>query len=73
MSTFEAGKTYTTRSICDHSSIIEVKVLRRTAKTIVANLGGHRGEKRLRITERNGFETVKPYGSYRMAPTVTAK
>jgi hypothetical protein len=73
MGTFEAGKTYTTRSICDHNSIIEIKVLRRTAKTIVADLGTFRGEKRLRITEHDGHETVRPYGSYSMAPTIRAK
>ena len=32
--TFEAGKTYYTRSVCDHDHIIRVKIVGRTAKTV---------------------------------------
>lgn len=73
MSKFEAGKTYTTRSICNHDCVIEIRVIKRTAKTIVADTGEMRGVKRLRITEHDGVETVKPWGSYSMAPTIAAK
>lgn len=72
MSKFETGKTYATRSICNHDCIIEITVLRRTAKTIIADCGW-KGEKRLRIAEYNGVETVKPWGSYSMAPMIDAK
>lgn len=72
MSKFETGKTYATRSICNHDCIIEITVLRRTAKTIVADCGW-KGEKRLRIAEYDGVETVKPWGSYSMAPMIDAK
>lgn len=32
---FEVGKTYYTRSICNHDCIFSVKVIKRTAKTVV--------------------------------------
>ena len=72
MAKFETGKTYTTRSICNHDSIIAITVVKRTAKTIVADCGGWAGVKRLRITEYEGEETVKPWGSYSMAPQIRA-
>lgn len=72
MAKFETGKTYATRSICDHNCVIEITVIKRTAKTIVADCGW-KGEKRLRIAEHDGVETVKPWGSYSMAPTIAAK
>lgn len=72
MAQFETGKTYTTRSICDHDCIISLTVIKRTAKTITADLGGHRGVKVLRITVWDGEETVKPWGSYSMAPQIRA-
>jgi hypothetical protein len=65
--TFEAGKTYWTRSICDHDCIIKVSVKSRTAKTIKTVDG-----KVLRIATYNGVEQVKPWGSYSMAPIVGA-
>lgn len=70
MTTFQIGKTYTTRSICDYECIISITVLARTAKTIKANV---RGElKTLRIAEYEGREMVKPWGSYSMAPAIKA-
>lgn len=71
MAQFESGKTYTTRSICDHDCIISLTVIKRTAKTITADLG-HRGVKVLRIKDYDGEETVKPWGSYSMAPQIRA-
>lgn len=67
MNTFQAGKTYTTRSICDHNCIIRVAVVSRTAKTIKTADG-----KTLRVSEYEGVEQVKPWGSYSMAPIVGA-
>jgi len=72
MAQFEAGKTYSTRSICDHNSIITIKVIKRTAKTITADVGGHRGVKTLRIKSYEGEEMVNPWGSYSMAPQIRA-
>ncbi len=71
MQTFQAGKTYATRSVCDHDCVIRVRVLKRTAKTITAECG-HQGIKTLRIAEYDGREQVKPWGSYSMAPIVDA-
>lgn len=64
---FEAGKTYWTRSVCDHNCIVRVAVAKRTAKTITTDEG-----KTLRIREWNGVEQVKPWGTYSMAPIVGA-
>ena len=67
MSKFEAGKTYTTRSACDHDCVVRVVVAKRTAKTLTTDKG-----KVLRISEYGGAEQVKPWGSYSMAPIVQA-
>lgn len=64
---FETGKTYTTRSACDHDCVIRVTVAKRTAKTVTTNTG-----KVLRISEYQGVEQVKPWGTYSMAPIVSA-
>jgi hypothetical protein len=65
--TFQAGKTYTTRSACDYDCIFSVTVAKRTAKTITTSNG-----KTLRVALWNGVETVKPCGSYSMAPVIRA-
>lgn len=69
---FVTGSTYSTRSICDHDTIITVKVLSRTAKTIKAMVGG-REAKTLRVSEYRGVEQVMPWGRYSMAPIVSAE
>jgi hypothetical protein len=69
--TFEAGKTYTTRSVCDHDCIISVTIEKRTAKTVTAKV---RGEvKTFRVAVYDGAEFIKPWGSYSMTPIVRAK
>ena len=70
MSAFETGKTYTTRSVCDHNCVIEITVTARTEKTIKAMVRGQ--IKTLRIADYDGCETVKPWGSYSMAPIIKA-
>ena len=65
--TFEAGRTYWTRSACDHNAIFQITVERRTAKTIVTTAG-----KRLRVTTYQGLETVAPMGRYSMSPVISA-
>ena len=67
MTTFQVGKTYTTRSACDHNCVFSVVVASRTAKTIKTADG-----KTLRIGMYDGAEFVKPMGSYSMAPIVCA-
>lgn len=54
--TFEAGKTYQTRSICDHNCIIAVTIEKRTAKTVTAKV---RGEvKTFRVAIYEGAEFI---------------
>lgn len=66
--TFETGTAYFTRSIVDHDTKVVVRVASRTAKTLVTDAG-----KRLRIfRDLNGHEAVRPWGSYSMAPIVSA-
>lgn len=65
---FETDKTYSTRSVCDHESVISISVVSRTPKTIKTACG-----KTLRISEFDGCERVKPWGSYSMSPVITAK
>ena len=71
---FVPGRTYYTRSIVDSDHIITVRVLSRTAKTIKAATS--RGVHTLRISLfPSGIDTVeqvKPWGSYSMAPIVSA-
>lgn len=67
---FEPGKTYQTRSICDYNCIISLTVLARTEKSI--KIKDNRGVRTLRVKEFDGHETVKPWGSYSMAPIVRA-
>jgi len=68
---FEAGKTYSTRSICDHDCVISVTIEKRTEKTVTAKV---RGEvKTFRVAVYDGAEFIKPWGSYSMAPMIRAK
>jgi hypothetical protein len=67
MTKFETGKTYYTRSVADYDTIVRVTVAKRTDKTIVTAAGD-----RLRINIWNDVEQVKPWGSYSMAPIVSA-
>lgn len=64
---FEPGKTYSTRSLCDHDCIFSITVARRTAKTITTSAG-----KTLRVSQYDGDETVMPLGRYSMAPVILA-
>lgn len=64
---FEAGRTYWTRSICDHECIHRITVIRRTAKTIWTECG-----KTLRVNSWRGVEQVKPFGSYSMCAVIGA-
>lgn len=69
-SKFVVGRTYATRSICDHDCIIQITVIGRTAKTL--RVQTNRGLQTLRVSEYRGIEQVKPWGSYSMAPIVGA-
>jgi len=73
---FKIGQTYSTRSICNHECIFSFKVIKRTAKSVwieEQDMGLVRGETgRKKITVWKDAESFKPFGSYSMAPIVTA-
>jgi len=70
MSMFKPATKYSTRSICDHNCIFEIKVVSRTAKTIKALFHGEL--KTYRVSIYDGVERIKPCGSYSMCPIITA-
>ena len=74
MKTFEIGKTYSTRSICDHNCIFSYTVIARTAKTITITDG--RETKKCRIiknlSEYRKAESIYPLGQYSMCPIISA-
>jgi len=67
---FEVGKTYWTRSICDHECIFRFSILSRTAKQVTINVHGK--TVRRGISEWNGVETFAPFGRYSMAAIISA-
>lgn len=69
--TFEIGKTYTARSICDYDCVFAWTVVSRTAKRMV--LEDKRGETRtVGIKVWGDCETAKPLGTYSMCPVINA-
>jgi hypothetical protein len=86
MKMFEIGVIYSTRSALDHDCKIEYEVISRTAATITLKAvdtagAAHRviyGDEVIKcrvikkLSEYRGAESVKPWGSYSMAPTLSA-
>ena len=70
MRKFEIGKTYTTRSACDHNCIFQHEILNRTAKMVTIKVHGEIVRRKIYIY--NGSETISPYGTYSMAPVLNA-
>jgi hypothetical protein len=67
---FIVGRTYSTRSICDHDCVFAFTILARTAKTITTQIHGKTVRRGLSLW--NGVEQFKPYGSYSMCAVVSA-
>jgi hypothetical protein len=67
---FQVGKTYATRSICDHDCIFSFVVLGRTAKTVTVNVHGKTVRRGLSIYD--GVEQFSPFGNYSMATIIGA-
>jgi hypothetical protein len=67
---FEIGKTYATRSICDHDCIFSFTILARTAKQVTIKV--HDKVVRRGLTEWNGVEQFKPFGNYSMCAIISA-
>jgi hypothetical protein len=70
MTQFQVGRTYWTRSAHDHGCGFFFDIIARTAKTVIVN-NGDRVTKH-GISVYNGVEQFKPFGSYSMAPIISA-
>jgi hypothetical protein len=68
---FIPGRSYSTRSACDHECIFSIEVLKRTEKTVTIRKSGDR-VKTCRISDYDGAEMIKPWGSYSMCPIIRA-
>ena len=67
---FVVGKTYETRSACDHNCIFKATVIKKTVKTVTVNTMD--GVKRCKVQEWNGEQFFYPLGQYSMAPIMRA-
>ena len=72
MDRFEAGRTYTTRSIGDHDCIITARIVKRTDKTVTAEVDGKVKNFRIKVWFDGTCEFFSPWGSYSMAPCMRA-
>lgn len=70
MTQFQVGKTYATRSICDHDCIFSFDILGRTAKSVTVNVHGKTVRRGLSVYE--GVEQFKPFGNYSMCAIIGA-
>lgn len=70
MTTFQIGKTYSARSICDYDCIFSWTVVSRTAKFLTLN--GSMGKRRAGVFENGGVEHCRPLGRYSMSPVIHA-
>lgn len=69
MKKFEIGKTYYSRSICDHECIFTIEVVKRTEKSVTYIYDGKQRRSMIK-TDENG-EYIKP-DRHSMAPTFRA-
>lgn len=72
MKTFQVGKTYTTRSICDYDCVFYFKVLSRTAKFVTLE-DAHGRVRRVGVSMWDGSESCSPHGRYSMSAVLSAK
>jgi len=70
MTKFETGKTYATRSICDHNCIFSFMIERRTAKSVWVKV--YNKVRRRTIFIHDDVERFMPFGRYSMAATISA-
>lgn len=70
---FKLGKTYSTRSACNHECIWYFIIERRTDKSIWFRERG-KAVKRVKVQPSydGGYEIFYPFGKYSMCPTVHA-
>ena len=77
---FETGKTYATRLISNHESIIRFTVIKRTDKTVTVTgdfmdtyATDRQAPHTLRVKLWQDVETFRPWGTYSMCPIVSAE
>lgn len=68
--TFQIGKTYSTRSICDADCEFSFTIHARTAKSVTVDVYGKRVRRGLSID--GGVESFMPFGRHSMAACITA-
>ena len=68
---FHVGETYSCRSACDHNCVWTFVVAGRTAKTVKVMVNGEFKTRRIFLSYQ-GHEAFMPFGTYSMAPMVTA-
>ena len=67
---FVAGRTYSTRSACDHDCIFSFELVSRTEKTVTIRYQNK--EVRRTVSDADGAEMIFPMGRFSMAPVLTA-
>jgi len=72
MTKFQQGKTYFFGSVCDADFRQEVKITKRTEKSIWFRCPMKKRIIRKSIYIYDGMERAKPFGSYSMAPIMSA-
>lgn len=68
---FEVGKTYATRSVCDHDCMFTIEVIKRTDKTITYKEYDTVRRAKIRFNNDN-CEYIR-IGNYSMSPNFSAK
>ena len=71
---FEVGKTYSTRSMCDHNCIYRYTVTARRGNklTLESNTGTRANRMAKILPYKPDVEKCWPMGSYSMAPVISA-
>jgi len=69
---FETGATYKMRFICDADATCEIKVVKRTEKSITIIDPHTQDSKRCKINIHDNSEYIFPLGKYSMAPVLKA-
>lgn len=70
MNTFEIGKEYYSRSICNHDCVFTIKITGRTAKTVSYEYMGDSRRSKIRVDDSG--ECIQP-DRYSMAPVFRAE
>lgn len=72
MKKFVTGKTYQTRSACDHNCVISVEIVSRTEKTVTVKLDGELKTFRVKPLYDGRAEMFLPWGRGSMMPILDA-